>query len=71
MLVCTVYCSLKFDIACQGKLEGHLKALTGNRITLKDVSSLDIDYEEESPILSVSFAETSRKLKCVHKKKKK
>ena len=58
MLVFIVYYSLKFDIACQRKLEGHLKTLAGNRITLKDISSLDIDDEEKNPILSISFAGT-------------
>lgn len=70
MLVCIACYSLKFDIGCQRKLEGHLKTLNGNRIILKDISSLDIDDEKKSPILCVSFAGTSRKLSKGYKKKR-
>lgn len=43
--VCFMCYSLKFNIACHRKLGGHLKTLTGNRITLKDMSSLNSEDE--------------------------
>lgn len=72
MLVCIACYSLKFDIRCQRKLEGHLKTLTGNRIILKDISSLDIDDEKKKSHSVCFFCwDIKKTLKRVQKKKNK
>lgn len=70
MLVCIACYSLKFDIGCQRKLEGHLKTLTGNRIILKDISSLDIDDEKKKFCVFLLLGHQENSQKGTKKRKK-